>query len=127
LIFIFAFRGGKYWQFDNKPKLKKPLGNLIEGGSLAKNKWPGIHFSGAIGNKSDNFIIVYKDKWIQWLPNGKIDIEEGSIEEKVIEITDEQKIKFEHKICIKLFLSLNLNPNHKFSKNLINQSDIYWI
>jgi hypothetical protein len=89
LTFIFVFRGGKYWQFDNKPKLKKPLGNLIEGGSMAKNRWPGIHFPGAIGNNGDNFIIVYKEKWIQWLPNGEIDVEEGSIGEKVIEIPDE--------------------------------------
>jgi hypothetical protein len=43
---------------------------------LAKNKWPGIHFSGAIGNNGDNFITIYKDKWIQWLPNGEIDVEE---------------------------------------------------
>ncbi len=67
----------------------KPLGNLVEGAIQAKDKWPGIHFPGGVGNNLDNFIIIYDNKWSQWLPNGTIDVEEESIVEKVVEIPDE--------------------------------------
>jgi len=77
--FIFVFRGGKYWKFDNKPEKNKPFGSLIEGALPAKSKWPGIRFPGAFGKNKDRPIMVYNRTWSQWLPNGDNDIDDESI------------------------------------------------
>lgn len=69
LNFIFVFRGGKYWKFDNKPKPNKPFGELVDGGIPAKNKWPGIHFPGGAGAEKSNFIMIYESKWSRWKHN----------------------------------------------------------
>ena len=68
---IMIFRGGKYWKFDNKPEKDKPFGNLVEGQVPARLSFPGIHFPGGTGHqKPDKFIIVYKDRWSRWKPEG---------------------------------------------------------
>ena len=83
------FRGGKIWKFNNRPKPNKPFGDLVEGGQLAKNKYPGIHTPGAVGHNGPKFLIVYKDKWSQWLPNGINDLLDEPIITKEFEIPDE--------------------------------------
>ncbi len=82
--FIYLFRGGKYWTFDNKPKKNKPIGDLVEGAKPAKIKWPGIRFPGAFGSNNENPIMVYNNTWSQWLPNDDNDIDE----EPIIEVED---------------------------------------
>jgi hypothetical protein len=127
---IFVFRGGKYWQFDNKPKRKKPLGSLVEGAVLAKNKWPGIHFPGGIGNNGDNFIIIYANKWSEWTPDGQKIVDEEDIKEKKIEIPDEPDGKIDDSGA----LVLTDEQNGKFAKIsrnrvcylLIKNNKCYW-
>lgn len=74
---IFVFRGGKYWEFDNIPKPGKPFGELVKGQKKAAEKWPNIHFPGGaaplIPDKNPDkphFVMVYKNKWSRWTPEG---------------------------------------------------------
>ncbi len=69
--FIYVFRGGKYWKFNNKPKPNEPFGDLVDGGVLAKNKWPGIRFPGGAAFDGNKLIMVYKNKWSRWRPRSR--------------------------------------------------------
>jgi hypothetical protein len=79
--FIIIFRGGKYWQFDNKPEEGKPFGTLVTGGTLARIKWPAIRFPGGVGNNKDKFIVIYDKTWSQWFPNGDLEFDQQPIVE----------------------------------------------
>jgi hypothetical protein len=68
---IFVFRGGKYWDFDNKPKPNKPFGELVRGQVPAKEHWPGLRLPTGVSDKDKDFVVVYKDKWSRWTPDGK--------------------------------------------------------
>ena len=67
--FIYLFKDGLYYKFDNKYEPKRPFGNLIEGGIAANKLWPGIHFPGATSYQNDKLIIIYPKKWSRWRPN----------------------------------------------------------
>ena len=60
------FRGGKYWQFDNKPKPDKPFGELVDGAKPAKDKWKAIHFPCGVCTINENMIVVYKNIWSKY-------------------------------------------------------------
>lgn len=64
--FVYVFRDGKYWIFDNIPKKDKPIGEVVEGGKEAKIKWPGIHFPGGVIYNKFKFIVIYETKWSRW-------------------------------------------------------------
>ncbi|CAG2108645.1 unnamed protein product, partial [Medioppia subpectinata] len=64
--FVYVFRGGKYWKFNNRPKKNKPFGDIVDGGKLAAEKWPDIHFPGGAGYRKSAFVMVYRDKWSLW-------------------------------------------------------------
>jgi hypothetical protein len=40
----------------------------VEGGLMAKDKWPGIHFPGGSGYNKMSFIMIYGNKWSLWKP-----------------------------------------------------------
>ncbi|CAG2172764.1 unnamed protein product, partial [Oppiella nova] len=64
--FLYVFRGAKYWKFNNRPKAGKPFGDIVEGGKLAADKWPDIHFPGGVGYRKTSFVMIYKNKWSLW-------------------------------------------------------------
>ena len=64
--FLYVFRGAKYWKFNNRPKAGKPFGDIVEGGKLAADKWPDIHFPGGAGYRKASFVMIYKNKWSLW-------------------------------------------------------------
>jgi len=68
-VLIWIFFSSKYWKFDNEPQEGKPLGELVEGPILAKNKFPGIHFPGGTSYYELYFIIIYRNKWSRWKSN----------------------------------------------------------
>lgn len=68
--YIYVFKKGKYWKFDDKPKKGKPLGDLVEGGIRATIKFPGMHLPGGISHNGPALVIVYRTKWAQWAPKG---------------------------------------------------------
>ena len=65
---IFVFRGGKFWQFDNKPQNGKPLGNVVKGNIYADKLWDGIHFPAGIGYNGQNLLAIYDKTCQQWAP-----------------------------------------------------------
>lgn len=76
---IEVFRGGKKWEFDNKPEPKKPFGNLLSAAVPAKKVWKGIKFPGGFGHNNEKPVMVYNNTWSQWLNNGDPDINEDPI------------------------------------------------
>lgn len=92
---IVVFKGGKLYKFNNRPKPNKPFGDLVEGPVPAKSKYPGIHPPGAVGHNENNFLIVYRKHWSQWLPNGFNDILDEPIITKEFEIPDQLETDLE--------------------------------
>ena len=84
--YIYVFRGGKYWKFNNRPKSGQPLGDCVEGGKPAKQKWPGIRFPGGASYKKTSLVMVYKKKWSLWGPEKD---SKNIIDKKIVENTGE--------------------------------------
>ncbi len=123
-------RGGKFWRFDNKPKPKKPFGDLVDGAQQAKGKLPGIHFPGAFGNNNKNFMMIYKNKWSQWLPNGFNDVVDEPIVTKEEEIPDKPEISDSDSGAL-IPIDENSGKYAKISKNnvcyiVIKKNKCFW-
>lgn len=78
---IIIFRDGKKWVFNNKPTVGRPFGDLLDGDKPAKDTYKGIHFPGGAAPQGNNFIMIYKDKWSKWKPDGEVHL----LEEPILE------------------------------------------
>jgi hypothetical protein len=80
---IYVFSEKKYWVFDSKKKVGKPLGECIEGNKELEKKWKGVDMTkGSFASIKNEIVVLHKHKWTVLKTNGKIN-STGTIYEEV--------------------------------------------
>jgi hypothetical protein len=80
---IYVFHEKKYWVFDSKKKVGKPLGECIEGNKEVEKKWKGIDVTkGSFSVYKNQIVVIDKHKWTVLKTDGKIN-STGNVYEEV--------------------------------------------
>jgi hypothetical protein len=70
---IYVLQKKKYWVFDSKKKIGKPLGDCIEINKEVDKKWKGIDVTkGSFSVYKNQIVVIDKHKWTVLKTDGKI-------------------------------------------------------